>query len=476
MLPEDRRNELDAIVQDMIRNKESDYNIRFVVDDFKKKYIPQQAAVAEKPKKDLLAKSADVVSKIFPGKKVGETFGTVIASTKARLEGRPEEAEMIEATAPKPLEVLGDVAGGALSVAGVKGVGTVGKFASRFLKSIGLGAGISGSKAISEGADAGDVAKSTIGGGIVGGALPVAGAGLRAIGGQIEQLPARFVNSALSRNKAQVLQDIAKDNVDDFTKYVINNKGIAKSASSHLVESKKAIEDLNEKIGSALSNSVTQTGKKITVGRNNILDEVAQLPEARGALLKRNDVKGIVERLAPQTKQLLLKESLTIEEANKLRQLLDRTLGDKAFLGSQLSSDKTVLKGFANTLRETVKSKAPEGTRGLFSELSNEIRFRDGLLERIARKQGNQVLSFGDFIGGGLGGIFGGGIPGAIAGVAARRAIESVPVKIGAAKAVNALTKIEPVIEGLTPAQQTAIMNAFAEIFSSDDEQERNQK
>ena len=162
---------------------------------------------------------------------------------------------------------------------------------------------------------------------------------------------------------------------------------------------------------------------------------------------------------------------MTITESNQLRQLVDKTLGDRAFFGGQLSSDKIVLKKFADTLRETVKSKAPEGTRALFAELSNEIRFRDGLLNKVAQKAGNQVLSFGDFIGGGLGGIFGGGIPGAVAGVAARRAIESVPFKLSAAKLTSAATKLEPIISQLAPAQQTAILDFFAEIFSGDNQQ-----
>jgi hypothetical protein len=184
--------------------------------------------------------------------------------------------------------------------------------------------------------------------------------------------------------------------------------------------------------------------------------------------LKIYDVKLIIEKLAPQTKQLLGKTSLTLEEANKLRQLTDRTLGDRAFLGGQLSSDKIVLKKFADFLRETVKSKAPEGTRELFKELSNEIQFSDGLLNKIAQKQGNQVLSFGDFIGGGLGGVFGGGIPGVVAGVATRRAIESVPFKITSAKLINALTKAGPVLEKLSPAQQTVLLNLFSEIVTPD--------
>ena len=128
------------------------------------------------------------------------------------------------------------------------------------------------------------------------------------------------------------------------------------------------------------------------------------------------------------------------------------------------------MREFANSLRETVKTKAPQEVRGLFEELSNEIRFRNGLLERVAKRAGNQVLSFGDFIGGGLGGIFGGGIPGAIGGVAARRAIESVPFKLTAAKLVSALTKAAPILDSLAPAQQTAILNLFSEIFAQGNE------
>jgi hypothetical protein len=43
MLPEERRAQLDGIVQQMVANKEPDSNIRFVVDDFKKKYAVQEA-------------------------------------------------------------------------------------------------------------------------------------------------------------------------------------------------------------------------------------------------------------------------------------------------------------------------------------------------------------------------------------------------------------------------------------------------
>ena len=423
----------------------------------------ENAGIRTADSPDLLNKTSKVLNTLFGGKKIGEFIGAKIAKVTV-----PEEQKEF-ISEPPTKEVLGDVANVGLTLAGLGGVGTVGSFGARLLKTIGLGAGLAGTRAVAEGGEAKEVAKSTITGGLIGAAIPITGAGLRAIGQQIEQLPARFINSALSRSKSQVLNDIAKDKVDDFANYVLKSKSVG-TANNLVNESANNVQKLSNKINEVLSLAARKTGAKVTIGTNNFLDDLAKLPEAEGALLKRTDIRSIVERLAPQTKQLLSKSSLTLEESNKLRQLVDRTLGDRAFLGGQLSSDKIILKQFANNLREAVKEKAPEGTRALFAELSNEIRFRDGLLERIARRAGNQVLSFGDFIGGGLGGIFGSlgaqPITGAVAGVATRRAIESVPFKLGSAKFISALTKAAPILDALTPAQQTIILNLFAEGLS----------
>jgi hypothetical protein len=457
MLPEDKRLQLDGIVQKMIANKESDSNIKFVVDDFKKKYTP--AETTTKPQSNLLQKATKVVTSIFPGGKIGEAIGTGIAKLKAT----PEEKPFIT-PGPTPLQVGADVASVGLNLALLGGAGAGGNFITRVAKMAGLGASLSGAETIKEGGGVKDVAKSTALGGVVGASIPVAGKGLRLVGEQIAKLPARFVNSALSRSKAQVLQDIAKDKVDDFAKYVVQKKPIG-TANKLVNESIDNVGKLGEQVSKALG------GSKSTIGRDVFLDNLVKLPEAQGALLKRTDIRSIIEKLAPQSKQILNKTSWSLQDANKLRGLVDKTLGDRAFLGGQLSSDKIILKQFANTLREAVKTKAPVGTRELFNELSNEIRFRDGLLEKVAQRAGNQVLSFGDFIGGGLGGMFGGGLPGAVAGVATRRAIESVPFKLGSAKFINSLTKLAPTIEQLAPAQQTAILNFFSEIFSEENQQ-----
>lgn len=467
MLPREKREQLDAIVQIMVEKKESDETIRLVVDDFKAKYINAPPEQSE----DLLSRASRAVGRVFPGEKLGEAVGTSIAGIGQFLKGEPERAKEILDTQVKPSEIAGELVNMGASLTALKGVGLVGSLGKRILTNIGLGGAISGGEAVSEDASAGEALRSALKGGSVGAAIPILGSQLRFVGRQIEQLPARFVNSALSRSKKEVLQDIAKDKVDDFANYVIKSKP-TKTAKTLLSDSVDNVKRIGTQVAANLASAVRQSKEKVTIGRDNVLDEIVNSPTAQGALLKRADVRGIIERLAPQSKQLLQKSSLDLTEANKLRDLLDDTLGDRAFLGGQLSSDKKVLFDFTNLLRETVKNKAPEGTRPLFQELANEIRFRNGLLNRVAKGAGNQVLSFGDFIGGGLGGIFGslGAQPltGAFLGVATRRAIESVPFKIGSAKIISALTKASPVLEELTPAQQAVMLNLFAEIFSPD--------
>src|SRR3990167_7468412 len=279
MLTEERRKELDTIIGDMINHKESDFNIRFVVDDFKKKY-ENESAPQEPTERGLVDKIIDNpltrgIQKVFPGAKVGEAIGTLagfgVAKAKEKLGFAPEGlSEAFDISTPTPLETTADIANIGLTIAGVKGAGTIGSLGARILKTAGLGAGLAGTKAISEGADIRDIVKSTAIGGTVGGAIPVAGAGLRAIGRQIEQLPARFINSALSRSKKEVLQDIAKDKVDDFANYVVKSKPIG-TAKTLLSDSIDNVRKLSEKVSTSLTSAVRTSKEKITIGRDNVL-------------------------------------------------------------------------------------------------------------------------------------------------------------------------------------------------------------
>lgn len=402
------------------------------------------------------------------GEAVGNSVGSLATALNFLFHGKFSEARAaLKATSnePTPARVAGSAVASAATPASMV-FGGEGTFAAKLLQNMGFGAALSAGTTAADGGDATDVTKSAALGGAFGAFLPVAGTGAKALAGQIDNLPARFIESALGRSKADVLKEIqtGKDSLADF---VLKKKPIG-TAENLINGSRQAINDLSTRIRANLAQAARTTGEKVTIGRDNFLDELAKLPESEGALLKRADIRATIERLAPQAKRLMQRSSWTLEEANSLRQLLDRTVGDRGFLADKLSVDKEILRSSANSLRETVKTKAPEETRALFSELSSEIRVRDALMEKLAKKAGNQVLTFGDFIGGGLGGVFGGGLAGVAAGIATRRAIESVPFKMTAAKAVDALTKAGPILEKLAPAQKTALLTLFSELFAPD--------
>lgn len=472
----------------MVRNIKSYNNmaIKITREDYIKKFgveppVPSSRAsfakeeTPEQPK-SFLEKITGFAERYIPGAKFGEALGSSLFGIGQAIKERRPSA-LLEATqTTKPKEVIGDIAQ-SIALPASLAVGGVGGIARRAITGGGIGATIVGGSEAAKGGGPEQIRKSAMIGGITGGSLPLLGKGLRTIGDQIDNLPSRFVESALGRTKAQVLAD-SKRGGQSLARYVLDSKPIG-TAETMLRNSDDAVSNIGDKIQSLLSSSVTKAGNLIRIGRDNFLDEISMLPEAKGALMRRADVRNVIEKLAPQSKELMQKSSWTLSEANQLRQLVDKTLGDRGFLSSQLSADKLILKKFANSLRESIKSRAPKNVRGLFSELSKEIQLRDALSAKIAQRAGNQVLSFGDFIGGGLGGVF--AVFGANpflaipAGVATRRVIESVPFKVGAGKFFNTLTKFGPTLNNLSTAQQTAVLELLAAFATSGSDQQEGQ-
>lgn len=85
MLSDQRRQQLDGIVQDMVKNKEPDNNIQFVVNDFKKKYEGETLKPIEAPKeKGLLRSVGDFFtsSEQALGKSLGDAAAYVTGTGK----------------------------------------------------------------------------------------------------------------------------------------------------------------------------------------------------------------------------------------------------------------------------------------------------------------------------------------------------------------------------------------------------------
>ena len=414
--------------------------------------LPEQTQPVEQPK-GFLQKTEDVVTKVFPGQKVGEAIGTLgglgLTALKEKLGLVPKgTTKQFDTSAPTPAQVAGDVGAGALTVAGFKGAG-LGKTALGTVgRGAGLGAGFGASEALVEGGEAKDVAKGAVGGALVGGAVSGALVGAEHVARSIKQLPSRFIRSAFGQSKKELLAG------KDVTKFVTENKRIG-TADNLLRKSKSEI----SKIGSDIQKRLEGVTKKVSP--NSLYKAIGASPEVKNAQLSTADIKGIIEKLAPQSKRLLNKKTLSLQEANKLRQLLDSTIGDRGFLVSQQPLNKTILKQFANITREKVKTLAPDGTRNLFTRLASEITLRDTIANKVAQGSRNQIISFGDLIGGGIGGVAG-GVPGAIAGAATRRVVQSTPFLTGSAVTADALSKsLLPILRKLEPSVQTEIISAI---------------
>lgn len=467
MLSEERRKQLDGIVQEMIQNEEPESNIQFVVDDFKNKYKTVEQAesvpIQGTPLVDRVLQSpiSQAIQNFFPGKKVGEAIGTLAGygttAAKEKLGAVPAgTTEAYDLSAPSPLQVGGDVLQGAALVAGAKGVGTTGTVLQQAAKSSVLGATAFGGKSAAEGGDVEDIAKSTATGALVGGATSLAFSGLEKVAEQVKNIPSRLINSATGQSKKELLAGKGLD------KFILENKRIG-TADGLIRQSKEEMDRLSEIINNNLK-SVPITKAKVTT--SSLLNDLVKEINAQGGSITKSEAKDIVTRLAPQAKGLLEKPSMSLVTANKLRQSIDRTIGDKGFLVSELPFNKDILRSFTNALREEVKSKAPEGTKAAFQSLAQEIRLSNSLVSKVAQGSRNQVISFGDLIGGGIGGVAG-GLPGAFAGAAARRAVQSTPFLTGSAVALDTVSKsLAPVIEKLEPSVQTAIIQAISTALS----------
>lgn len=346
----------------------------------------------------------------------------------------PEEAVTPEGFAEKLGAFLTGVATLAVPQAavlkGVKAAPLVGKIAAE----AGFGAGVT---AISRG----KVDKETVKGAALGAAFPVAGKALGAVGKALtEALPKRFIRSAIRQPKKEIL---AGKDVSDF---VLKNKKIG-THKSLLENAEVAVVNLSEDITKRLS-SVRLVQNKIT--NNSLVDRVVKNVNEQGGQIDVTEVRNILNRLAPQSRGLLSRTSMTVLDGNKLRQSLDKTLGDRGFLTAQLPFNKEILRTFANTLREEVKEKAPKGTRELFDELSKEIRLRNVLLDTSTQASRNQIISFGDLIGGGLG-TAAGGPAGALAGVIGRRILQSAPFLTASGVGLSQLKQLQGVVQTISP-------------------------
>ncbi len=429
------------------------------------KPTPQTPQVAPVPQKDLLQKTTDAVTSIFPGKQVGEAIGTLggYAYTKAKdaITGS-NDSQFYDLNGPSVKQVVGDVAKGAALVGGLElpAAGTVLGKAAQFgtLGAI-SGAGQSAIKNNDYKTIATDAFKSGLTGAVIGGAVGVAEKGINAV---VNKSPEALYNNAL-----KVSQKI---------------KLAGKSPSEGLIDEgtwgslgsiKKAAQDGIDEANTAITQKLSNTAE--TVKTSDILQgAMDKLKKSYGSQYTDKQLEEIL--LKSPVAKLFEGSDISATDANVLRQQVDKMLGDRFFLSSTESPiTKEALGAVNNSLRETVKKIS--GTDQEFKQLSKWIQTNKVVDSAISKADSKFGVGLYDILSGTGGAVVGGlkgdnagdriknAVIGGVTGIALEKGLNSPLLKTGLGQVVSKIGDIPT--DSLGRISKTAVIQLIGDLLSN---------
>lgn len=383
-----------------------------------------------KPKGAFLDKASNVLDAIFGGGKVGEAIGASIARHNLPADQRQF------VTSPSAKEVAGDVAGigltlgtlglpagiaGRVGLPAVRGLTQGSSLAGRVAEGVATGAGLAEAGRLKQGEDPN--LEAALVGGTIGGAIPLAGAGLQRLAERAaETLPQRFAASSLKLTPREFDTPEGQRAVKQL---LTKNVGTTRTL---IADSQVALDKLDDQIETTLAGMPT----KALLKRGDVLQAVTKSnPDFAQAQLTTKDILATIRAAVPKSANLLSKKTLTLQEANKLRQYLDRSLGKTFFQRIALSGKdpaltQEIVNAYSRNLSNVVKAQA--GLEAQFAEYSKEIAMFKALKTLQSRQAGKDIVSMMDILSGIGGFAFSGGNPVAAAlGLGARRGIQSMP-------------------------------------------------
>lgn len=386
----------------------------------------QQNQMGVLPKPDFLQQAGDVVNSIFPGKEVGQAIGTLGGYVASGFN------KNYDTSAPSPIQVGGDIAQGALTVAAPE-IGKGATVAGRIGANAALGAGIGASGAVADNKGLTDTVKSTAIGGALGGGISATGE----MGSYLSKnLPNWFTKLALPKLGSE-LKGTPQETID----YALNNTKGA-TLKTMYANSKQAIGSYENQVQAVLNHP--QYANEV----GNIGNGMKSIQEAfPNAGLTNNKVGSILKQVAPQNQTLVdkvVKGTANLGEQNTLRKELDqatkKAYGDKP----TLTFAKSIGKSMADFLRGNVQGTAKE-TIPIFSEYSKEHTLNNALGSALSKKR-----VAGPLVAGGAG-FAHSGVTGALEGIAIEEGLRSPTTKLLAGKAIQGISKVA------TPVAETAM-------------------
>lgn len=490
-LTEERRSQLDAIVQKMVSAKEPDSNIRFVVDDFKKKYENEQqeaAPVAEAPKKGLFeALVKDPIESIVvkPGVRLGQAiagagikmFGT--DEMKARLPGAVEKGTTVPSAlggfnvegvksgvsgykqvAGEAIEAGANIASAA--VPAIKGASATARIAKTAAVTGALGAATGASEGFKSDKSPKEILKQAAVSGTVGAVL---GGAFRAAG--------EAVSAITKKLPSQVMNTTVKTPLDDTRKAITYNgktlgdemvaRGIRGSDRSILGKSVAELNKNEQTLQELLSNS------SATVKRGDL---VAYVDPVVAKLRATPGLKADADAVAAILKEV--PEEFSVAQANVFKRNLYDALDDVAFkIDPNLSVKKMAMKALAKGLKDQIeKQTAQEIGEGVIKNINLELsvygRLKNQIVDKIARVNKNNLLGLTD-VGVGVAGAVAGGAPGVAATLAGKKILSSTAVRTNIAVGLDKLGKVIDKLPTDSSGKigRSALMSALRSLYQS---------
>ena len=490
-LTEDRRAQLDGIVKKMVEAKEPDSNIRFVVEDFKKKHAAEDISVepAQGAQKKGLFETfvKDPIESIVvkPGVRLGQAIGALgvkafgTEEMKSRLpgaisrgtnvpsvgggfnvEGLKSGVSGYKQVAGEGIEAATNIASAAIPA--TKGASTPARILGAGAAGGALGAAAGASEGLKSNKTPGEILKQAAVSGTVGAVL---GGAFRA---------ASEAASAITKKlPSQIMNTTVKTPLDDTRRAITYN---GKTLGDEMVS--RGVRGSDQKI---LERSVSELNKN---------EEVLQeLLTNSSATVRRSDLAGYVEpvvaklRATPGLKAdadavaAILKEvpeEFTVAQANVFKRNLYDALDDVAFkIDPNLSVKKMAMKALAKGLKDQIeKQTAQEVGEGVIKNINLELsvygRLKNQIVDKIARVNKNNLLGLTD-VGVGVAGAVAGGAPGVAATLAGKKVLSSTAVRTNIAVGLDKLGKIVDKIPADSSGKisRSALMSALRALYQS---------
>lgn len=376
-LTEQRRQQLDGIVQQMVANKEKDADVQFVVNDFKSKYENEQPAQPKQMFKgdDLLEKATNVATSIFPGtREIGESLGTIGASAGRLFQGDVRGAKEVldtQVSIPKLAGAYTQAGAGVAALAAPlpKAATVGGAILKGAVQTGGLAGTMAGGEAARKGGDLKEIATKAFIGGLSGAIVgAVAGGATKAISNITSRSPEAVYNNTLK------ISQKVKDAGKSPSKFLINEK-----VWGDLGTFKKAAQEGMDRESAAIAQKAAQTQGGVSYV--DIKEKAAKrLADELGGLYSKPEVEAMIERV-PLASIRDADDIVPWGSADKVRSQLGKLIGDSKWLQTSPSESVQATQAVYRTLSDIIKDAT--GTADEFARFSQWIRTNKAVTSAI---------------------------------------------------------------------------------------------